>query len=721
MSFITPQVLYLVPVVAVAVALLAATAARRRREKLRLLLGAGATDPDAVILSYWRRRLRVVLLALTLLALLVAAARPYWGSELVDRGFRGRDIIVIFDVSKSMLATDLAPSRLEHAKYLLRELVAAESGTSFGLVAFAGRAYLSCPLTADPTAFNQYIDELSTDSVPLGGTNLELALKCAETAFKSAPGGHRAIVVMTDGDELTGDSARAVAELKKADIPLLIVGLGNPDIGAPVPAEDGTMRRDRSGALVTTRLNEERLSQLALETGGIYVRSTVGNTGLAALEKRIGELGLTDREDGRRSVPVEKFPLALTAAAVFLLGFLLLGERPLRRSPLVALLCVLSCLPAAAGPGPEAAAADSGMAAVAASDQTPEELYNAARRQQLEGEAAAARLQYERVISHPEASGALQARSYHNLGVGVHTDARGELAAAVDALKQQNPDGALQQLTRSAETLNGARELYARGLALPEATENLEQTRTNLRQLEFDRRRIEELKRRIEELKKQQQQARQQTRQAQQQNQQDQQNQPGQSGQQDQQGQQGQSGQQNQPAPNADQAIDAARSAARELQRQAEALQQQSIRDAAAKAEQELDSAAEARRRQDREAAQRHLDEAARQLGGGSGEAESEGREPSSSGETGERGDKSSSAGESGQEGQDQSASGRDAESDSGTPDRKPSGGEPESEAKPDTSGAEQLLQLLNDEENRRRGELRGPGRARRPRVEKDW
>ncbi|UKI30942.1 MAG: VWA domain-containing protein [Lentisphaeria bacterium] len=129
-----------------------------------------------------------------MLFLVAAAARPFWDSQLVPYEPHGRDLMVLFDVSKSMRATDIAPSRLEHAKFLLRQLVEADPGDRFGLVAFAGTAYLACPLTSDQLAFNQYIDELSTDTVPLGGTNLELALNTAMTAFKGGrrqqPGDH---------------------------------------------------------------------------------------------------------------------------------------------------------------------------------------------------------------------------------------------------------------------------------------------------------------------------------------------------------------------------------------------------------------------------------------------------------------------------------------------------------------------------------------------------
>ena len=259
MNFIHSDVFILIPVALGAAGVLMYHAARKRRAGLKQLLGSSDSGEVAVKLSRGRRTVRYGLLLLTMLFLIGAAARPFWDSQLVPYEPHGRDLLVLFDVSKSMKATDLAPSRLEHAKFLLRRLVEREGNDRFGLIPFAGTAYLSCPLTSDKVAFNQYIDELDPDAIPLGGTNMEIALSKAVEAFKAAAGGNRAIVIFTDGDELSGDSTRVIAELKKKGIPLFVVGLGDPAVGAPVPEEDGRFKRDAAGQLVTTKLNEENI------------------------------------------------------------------------------------------------------------------------------------------------------------------------------------------------------------------------------------------------------------------------------------------------------------------------------------------------------------------------------------------------------------------------------------------------------------------------------
>lgn len=168
----------------------------------------------------------------------------------------------------------------------------------FGIVAFAGRAFLACPLTSDKTTLEQYIDELGPSVIPIGGTNLELPVNIALDAFDAAAGNRR-ILLMTDGDELSGNSAGAIAKLKERKIPLFILGLGDPRIAAPVPDEGGGFKRTARGELATSRLNEEKLREFAAETGGIYVRSTVTDPG-ARRRSSAGSTSSAGRSRSRR-------------------------------------------------------------------------------------------------------------------------------------------------------------------------------------------------------------------------------------------------------------------------------------------------------------------------------------------------------------------------------------------------------------------------------------
>ena len=734
MRFIQPQLFYLVLPVLLAVSVLAVYASHCRKQKVRALLGNGDTDPAAVKLSPPRRRFRIFLLLLTMLFLIAAAARPFWSSQLVPFEPRGRDLMVIFDVSKSMLATDIAPSRLEHAKFLLRQLVESAPNDRFGLVAFAGKAYLACPLTSDSLAFTQYIDELNTDTVPLGGTNLEAALRVAEQAFKAAAGGNRGILLFTDGDELAGNSAALVNELRKRQIPLFIVGLGDPEVGAPVPEADGTLKRDASGQLITSKLAETSLKKLAGETGGIYVRSTVTDTGLAVIENRIKRLDTAEQQGAQRTLPIEKFPLALIAAAICLVLYFLLSERPLeyrfsrpKSAALLLLPAMLFLLAGAAAPEkPETAPAQQPKEIPVEPEppSDPAELYNLARERQIAGDEKAANL-YETVIRDAADRPDLQTRSLYNLGTGEHRNARTIAQQAVAKVKAQQLDPALEELKKAEGRLKSAEELYVRSLEIPQLQNAVPEASNNLQQLADDRKKIEELKKKIEELKKLQQQAQQQTQQAQQQNQKDQQKQD-QKDQQKQDQQQGQQGQdqkdqqkqdqqqgqdqkdqqkQDQQQKSGENALDQARKSAEELKNKADELQQQNLSKQAEQARQELDKAKESREQQKFDEAQKHLEEAMKALGGSQGQDQ---KDQQSKDQKDQQGKDQKDQQQQGKEGQQ---------------DQKEQQGE---EAKPedgkmDEKTAEQLLQMMADEEKGLRDAIKQHQRSRQPRVEKDW
>ena len=735
MRFIQPQLFYLVLPVLLAVIVLAVYASHCRKQKVRALLGNGDTDPAAVKLSPPRRRFRIFLLLLTMLFLIAAAARPFWSSQLVPFEPRGRDLMVIFDVSKSMLATDIAPSRLEHAKFLLRQLVESAPNDRFGLVAFAGKAYLACPLTSDSLAFTQYIDELNTDTVPLGGTNLEAALRVAEQAFKAAAGGNRGILLFTDGDELAGNSAALVNELRKRQIPLFIVGLGDPEVGAPVPEADGTLKRDASGQLITSKLAETSLKKLAGETGGVYVRSTVTDTGLAVIENRIKRLDTAEQQGAQRTLPIEKFPLALIAAAICLVLYFLLSERPLeyrfsrpKSAALLLLPAMLFLLAGAAAPEkPETAPAQQPKEIPVEPEppSDPAELYNLARERQIAGDEKAANL-YETVIRDAADRPDLQTRSLYNLGTGEHRNARTIAQQAVAKVKAQQLDPALEELKKAEGRLKSAEELYVRSLEIPQLQNAVPEASNNLQQLADDRKKIEELKKKIEELKKLQQQAQQQTQQAQQQNQKDQQKQDQQQGQQgqdqkDQQKQDQQQGQdqkdqqkQDQQQKSGENALDQARKSAEELKNKADELQQQNLSKQAEQARQELDNAKESREQQKFDEAQKHLEEAMKALGGSQGQDQKDQQSKDQKDQQG----KDQKDQQQGKDQKDQQQQGKE-----GRQDQKEQQGE---EAKPedgkmDEKTAEQLLQMMADEEKGLRDAIKQHQRSRQPRVEKDW
>ena len=632
-------------------------AGRKRAGLLRRFLGKRADDPAYVtsspVLRFWRGVIFLAVLSL----LVIAAARPSWGMSILPYSGQGRDLMVVFDVSKSMLSQDVRPSRLEHAKWLVRQLCQRNPGDRFGLIAFAGHAFLECPLTIDTTSFLQCADELSPDSIPVGGTNIQQALTEAIRGFRAAETPHRAIILITDGDELTGDSSRALGEIVKLKIPLFILGVGDPSQPAVVqqPDENGGIRtlKDRNGNAVSVPLNEKKLSELAMATGGIYVRSTTTHPGLDQVENRIRQLEKHELDSGKQTRPIERplYPL-LAAFALFCL-WLMLGERRFRNRRagvqilLLAGLLGLAFESAAQTPAAEPPPKEE-KEAVQVKGLTPEELYNAGLTAQTQGKDLEKAVQlYRQAIASANASAEVRGRSAQNLGVMRHQLARAQHQQAVNVLRQQQLDQAGQALDSALKQLAESETIYKN--ALRDAGDSRAIAR-NQHQLITDRRKIEELKKKIEELKKQQQQARQNTQKAmdqqkkqnqqnqdqknqkqqdkqkqdkqsqqakqnqQKQNQQDQQNQQNQDKQSQQKQNQNQQDQQNQQNQSRQQ-TEQARESVKQLEQQARDLDQKQLEDQAKKAGEELDKARQAQEKKQDKEAEEHLKKALEQLG----------------------------------------------------------------------------------------------------------
>ena len=650
MRFLKPEILWHLLWILPAMLVLFFAASHKTARTLQAFLGKNAENPDYVLFSKGRRILRFVLLCLAVLCLVAAAARPSWGVQIQELNGQGRDLLFVFDVSRSMLAKDVQPSRLAHAKWLVKELVKLNPGDRFGLIAFAGKGFLECPLTTDRTSFELSLDELSTDSIPLGGTNIQEALAAALQAFKAAETSHRAVILVTDGDELEGNSGKAVDEIVARKIPLFIAGIGDPSQPIiQVPDGRGGVKTltDANGNVVNSPLNEKQLGELAKRTGGIYVRSTAGDSGLGALEKRIRALAPHEYETVKTTKPIDRFGYPLAAAFVLLLLRFMVGERPAHRK-LAACMLFAFCL-----------AVSGAEEAVPAA----EESFNKGVEAHEKNDLKTASESYETALRTGVGQAEIRGRATQNLGVIAHAKARSELAASLQAVQGQNLDEAQKQVENSLKTLNRAEGMYLDSLR--ESAER-NQLAKNQSILLADRKRAEELKKKIEELKKMQQQAQQQTQQAkdqqkkenqkpqEQQNQdkqnsqgkqdkqnqqgkqdkqnqqgkQDRQNQQGKQDKQNQQGKQDRQNQQNQNRQSAQQMTDQAKKSAEELQKKAQEMGQQNLAKSAEQAKKELEKAQQEQKQGKGESAEEHLKKALNALGGEQSGKDKQGKQP---------------------------------------------------------------------------------------------
>ena len=201
----------------------------RGRALISKVVAPRLRDQLAGSVSVVRRVVRGVFIVLTLGLVLVALAQPRYGFTQQEIKQKGRDIIVAVDTSKSMLATDVAPTRLARAKLLTQDLIRLLKGDRVGLIAFAGSAFLQAPLTLDYGAVINSLDELDTNVIPKGGTDIASAIAIAEEAFGKAEGQTRALVLLTDGEELDADGVAAAKKAAEHGIRIFTVGIGSPE------------------------------------------------------------------------------------------------------------------------------------------------------------------------------------------------------------------------------------------------------------------------------------------------------------------------------------------------------------------------------------------------------------------------------------------------------------------------------------------------------------
>ena len=314
-------------------------ASRRRRAALERFADKEMLAKLAPPLTSGRSVLRTGLLALAFAALVVALAGPTWGFHWEDVERRGVDLVVALDLSRSMLAEDTKPDRLTAAKREIRDLLELLKGDRVGLVAFAGTAFVQCPLTMDYYAFELFLDEMDPDWVPVGGTDLAAAVRTSMQAFPENERSGKAVLLITDGEDHSGELQAAAEEARKEGVHVFVVGIGAPE-GAPIPDGRGGFIK-QNGKVVLSKLDEASLKELALTTDGTYVRSVAGDLDLRTiyLDDIKGTLEARALASSREKRSEDRFQWALLPAILLLLFEGLTG--PARSRAITALMAAL--------------------------------------------------------------------------------------------------------------------------------------------------------------------------------------------------------------------------------------------------------------------------------------------------------------------------------------------------------------------------------------------
>lgn len=269
------------------------------RRKKRALEAFG--NPELVakltqMTSIARQWAKAGLMVAGVLFLILALVQPQFGTkmELIQR--RGVDLVIALDTSLSMLAEDIRPNRLTRARYEIADLIDRLEGDRVGLIAFAGRSHVLCPLTLDYGAAKLFLDSATTDLIPVQGTALADAMRNAIRAFGSSKGKYQALILITDGENHVDDPVAVAEEAAEAGVRVFVVGVGTPN-GELIPIRDGDRvdyLKDPDGNFVKTRLDEATLRAIAEETGGLYVRAGAGGIGLEAVHAQIEQMEKRD-------------------------------------------------------------------------------------------------------------------------------------------------------------------------------------------------------------------------------------------------------------------------------------------------------------------------------------------------------------------------------------------------------------------------------------------
>lgn len=299
----------------------------RRRKKLRQY-----GDPELMAhlmpnVSKYRPDVKFWLVTAALVMVIFMLARPQFGSKMETVKRQGVETVVALDISNSMLAQDVTPSRLEKSKKLVSRLVETFNNDKVAMIVFAGEAFTQLPITSDYISAKMFLETISPSLITTQGTDIRGAIDLAMKSFTPNEGVGRAIVLITDGENREGGAVEAAQQAAEKGVRVFVLGVGSPD-GSPIPVE-GTndFRRDKDGNVVVTKLNEQMCQEIAKAGNGMYVRVDNTNNAERALNAEINKLAKADVETQVYTEFDEQFDVLAWLALILLAADVMLLNR----------------------------------------------------------------------------------------------------------------------------------------------------------------------------------------------------------------------------------------------------------------------------------------------------------------------------------------------------------------------------------------------------------
>lgn len=308
-KFANPEYLYLFFVIPVFIVGFIFLNIRKRKsvEKLGTLSLVKRMMPE---LSLKRTYLKFWIILIAIGFGIVVLARPQFGTKLEKLDKKGIELVVAIDVSNSMLAEDIKPSRLTKAKQMLTRIIDERKDDKVAIVVFAGEAYVQLPLTPDNQSAKLFLETINPDLVPVQGTAIGSAIDVSMTCFSNDSEIDRAIVLITDGESHEGDAEQAAERAAEKGIHVNVVGIGTPE-GTVIPLSPGSnqVKRDTQGQPVVSKLNEEMCRQIAKAGQGLYAHADNSNSALKSLQAELEKLEKKEIEGIAYSEYDEKFQI----------------------------------------------------------------------------------------------------------------------------------------------------------------------------------------------------------------------------------------------------------------------------------------------------------------------------------------------------------------------------------------------------------------------------
>ena len=325
--FANPDILYLLLLLPLIVALYLYSN-HRRRQNIRKYGDPSLLKELMPTISKYRPDVKFWLMFSALALIVVMLARPQFGSKMETVKRSGVETVIALDISNSMLAEDVTPSRLGKAKKLISRLIDTFNNDKVGLNVFAGEAFTQLPITSDYISAKMFLESINPSLISTQGTDIGAAIRLAMKSFTPNDGVGRAIIVITDGENHEGGAIEAAQEAAEKNMQVFILGIGSPE-GSPIPVERGSndFRRDGKGDIIVTKLNEQMCQEIAKAGNGVYIRVDNSNSAEKVLNEEIAKLAKSDVESQIFTEFDEQFQALAWLILILLIIEMLILER----------------------------------------------------------------------------------------------------------------------------------------------------------------------------------------------------------------------------------------------------------------------------------------------------------------------------------------------------------------------------------------------------------